>query len=627
MFQLISRLKAVPVGRPVSFKISYVHEEQHLAKGASIRIGYNFNDGAGKCQTENPQEANYLTVKTTANVKLEVVSAGRRRSITFYPGTGMCDLLIFEINIISGTLNPGDTIDIFLGTQDCSKGGFIIGKCCDSPFELFYHIDPGGCYPLQGHHPNAPYLEYMTADGSKYPQWKSCGIKVPLIAGEPVWADISLPSTIVPCEDIQVRVAVYDSFFNHLRHYQNEIELLSSDNVAVRFRSRSFSTGSTGYALLPIIFERPLPPTNLRFHIPGLGIFHTNPVQVSNVRSDKIFWGDMHGHSCLSDGGCRNADDFFSYARNIRGLDFAALTDHTFGLAVKGHWSKLLKAVEKHSVDRKFLAILGYEIMTNGFGHRNVYFPGVEGNLLMADYQPGCGGSFRGEKIQAYQQILDSEVLKTPTIEETIAALNGKDLLWTAHHCGKIVQEECPLLLLYEVCSEWGLSDDVLRMNLSTMKLKEVFAQGLSPGLTGGSDDHRAKAGFLGKAITDGPVRYPSGLTAVICPSLERASLYNALKKKLCYTTTGGRILLNIHVNRMGKQLRVNLDITGTNLLDRGWVFKNGNEVYHTYFDTGNAGKLHWEDKMFIEKDTCYIRLSQMNGEMAWLNPVPFANS
>ena len=130
----------------------------------------------------------------------------------------------------------------------------------------------------------------------------------------------------------------------------------------------------------------------------------------------------------------------------------------------------------------------------------------------------------------------------------------------------------------------------------------------------------------MGKSIIAGPVRYPSGLTAVISPSLDSMSIYQALKKKLCYATTGDRILLDIHVNRNGTQLYVDLDVTGTALLDRGWVFKNGNEVHHIYFNTGNTGKLYWKDEAFSQKDTCYIRISQMNGQMAWINPLPFAD-
>ena len=130
----------------------------------------------------------------------------------------------------------------------------------------------------------------------------------------------------------------------------------------------------------------------------------------------------------------------------------------------------------------------------------------------------------------------------------------------------------------------------------------------------------------MGKNICGGPLQYPSGLTAVICPSLDRVSIYQALKKKHCYATTGARILLDIDVDCHDTYLKVDLDIAGTNLLDQCWVFKNGIEVHQTYLDSEKIGRLDWTDNEFTEKDTCYIRIRQMDGQMAWINPVPFAS-
>src|SRR3989339_2261472 len=43
-----------------------------------------------------------------------------------------------------------------------------------------------------------------------------------------------------------------------------------------------------------------------------------------------IYWGDVHGHSSLSDGK-GSPDDYFTHARDVARLDFAILTDHDFG--------------------------------------------------------------------------------------------------------------------------------------------------------------------------------------------------------------------------------------------------------------------------------------------------------
>jgi len=628
MFELISPAGCVPAGRRVRLRLRYTHQGPSLEKGASVRLGYDLQDGAGKVQTTNPRGADYLRIETSADAALQIGLVGSVRSITLFPGTGMCHLYVFEINVLSGTVNAGDGIDIVLGSQD-ERNGFLLGKCCDSPWELFYHVDPSGKYPLGSHHPAASrYREFITPDGKAFPKWESTGVTVALRPGRARYVDLSLPSVVRAGQETQLRVVVYDRFYNHLKNFQGELEPLGPNVPGMKMAGRNFFTGPHGYALVRSVFEEPLPPVAPKFHVPGVGIFKTNPARATPQQANGIFWGDLHGHSSLSDGGRRGADEFFRYARDIRGLDFAALADHSFGLAVKGHWPKLLEAVGEWSQNDRFVALLGYEIMlTSPLGHRNVYFPETRGTLLMADYQAGCGGSFPGERLEAYRKIWDPNIRKTPTIGEEIAALENGEFLWTAHHCGDIADVERRHLALYEACSEWGVSEECYRRNNSTTRLQEVFSRGFSPGLIGASDDHRAKAGFMGKAIAQGaPTPYPSGLTAVVCPSLTRRDIYNALKNKRCYATTGARIAIEVHAARDNGKLNVNLRIAGADTLDRAWVFKNGDLVRQVFLDGDNIAELAWEDPAFAPADNCYIRVSQLDGQVAWINPVPFAD-
>lgn len=626
MFRLMSKQKELVAGQPVSLKIRYIHKGKSLKPGAALRIGYNVNDGAGIAQIENPHDWNYLLVQTPSNAKLKTGEPRRRRSITFFPGTGVGDLCIFEIRVVSGLLQPGDIIDIFLGVNNTCEGGFIPGKCCASPLELFYHIDPDNRYPLKTHHPGVPtYQEYMTRDGSKFPDWKSCGIRVKLVPAAPALADISLPGIIQRGQECFTRITLYDNFYNAIPEFNGNLHLLSKNISGINSGINSISTGNDGSALIPLRFDFELPVTYLSFEIENLGKYSSNPFKVLQKPGQYIFWGDLHGHSNLSDGGRRGADYFFNYARNVRGLDFAALADHSFGLAVKGHWKKLKKAIKEHSEDERFIPVPGYEIMTNGQGHRNIYFPDLKDNLLLADYQPGAGGTFVGENIPAYRQIWDSAVPKAPEISDIMEKLKDQEFLWTAHHCGKLTEEDKKHLVLYEACSEWGISAECFKRNFSTKLLQDVFASGFSPGLMGGSDDHTARAGFKGLQIYQGgSVRYPSGLTGVFSPSLTLNSIYNNLSRKQCYATTGIRFLVEPRVKRRNTKIEIDLHIAGKNLLDRAWVFKNGKPVCNKNFEKGKTEHFFWEDTSFAEKDTCFIQISQADGEIAWINPLPF---
>ena len=626
MFTLISGQSQALVGRPIRLVIRYTHEGPALEAGAAVRVGYEHQDGPGTLQSANPGEPDFFEARTDGGARLTCKGEGRVRSITLFPGTGMSDLIVAEVRIESGRLNAGGTIDLFLGGEPVDRAGFVPGKCVDTPFRMFYHADPDNRFAIKRLHPQAPkFRQYITADGASFPDWRPCGFELPLAPDEPDRVDLVVPSVVRVGEEAELRVVVYDRFCNHLTDYDDTIELDDTNPRGISFTGGRFRTGGDGYAVLPVRFTEGMRPTSLRFRLSSRGLCLTNPVRVTADDGARVFWGDLHGHSGLSDGGSRDADFFFTYARRIRGLDFAALADHVFGVAVRGHWDALRRAVADHNAIGRFAAILGYEIMTDGFGHRNIYFPDDRGRLVMADYQRGCGGSFVGEDIPAYRGIWDPEVPKTPTPAETVDALAGQELLWTAHHFGGRFEGEDELLRLFEVCSEWGVSDDVAERNNSNLRVREVFARRMSPGLTGGSDDHRAKAGFMGRAILRGPTTYPSGLTAVLCDQLDRRSVYDALKAKRCYATTGARILLDPHVGRHGTVLDVSVDVAGTEVLDRAAVFKNGEEVWQQFLGTGRCATLRWRDDAFGDEDTCYIRVRQMDGEMAWINPVPWA--
>jgi hypothetical protein len=624
MFKLMSVPNDITAGEKSSFVIKYIHEGVILEKGAMLRIAYREKDGAGKLQTKDRDAPNYLCLHTEAGAKLTVDDSTirRYRSITHFLGTGMSDLLVFSIEIKEGSLLPKDIIDI-------SLNNFIVGNFADSPLEFFFHLDPANDFSPKLLHPNAPrYKQFISADGSSYPDWKSTGIKLALKPGKAACADLSLSTYVSSGIETMMRVVIYDKFGNHLSNYKDKIELLNSDGI--KFNPAAFDTGDKAYASVPLIFEKEGIFAGLKFKIKNLGTFIANPVKVENNPARKLFWGEMHGHSSLSDGDCRGADFFFEYARNIRGLDFAALADHAFGLTVKGHWDKLKQAIADYNVPGEFITILGYEIMNSrdrkpsGLGHRNLYFPDNRGLLVMADYQPGSGGSFVGENIEAYKGIWDQKVPRAATIEDFFEKMQGVEFLWTAHHCGNVDDVEKDRLDLYEACSEWGRSDDVQDKNNSTMTVQDIFKAGNNPGLFGNSDDHSAKAGAKKTATPDSCIRYPSGLSAVFSTALDRESVYKSLKQKQCYATTGARILIIPEASRSESCLKIKLIIAGTDKLDKIEVFKNGELVEEYNAVSGFVTEFSLEDTAFFPEDNCYIRVFQHDGEIAWINPLYF---
>lgn len=622
MLNMLKNPGPVTVGEPMTLTLRYTHEGPPLAGGGVLRIGYSLQDGAGTLQHTDPAAADYVTC-TAANLVIRD-TLRRYRSITHFPGTGQSDLFVVSLAVTGDTVQAGDTIDLVLHA-------FTPGKFADSPLRFYFHVDPDDRWAPKALHPNAPrYLQFIDAEGATYPDWRAAADSLTLVPRPAHHAELTLPSIARPGATAAMRLVVYDAFGNHLPEVAGEIAMAPADGV--HFASRSFSTGAAAHALLPVGFVTEGLREPLTFDLDGLGQATTNPVLVANGGQSPVFWGELHGHSNLSDGGCRGADFFFHYARNIRGLDFAALADHAFGLAVRGHWQALLDAVARHHEDGSFAAILGYEIMTtydrqpSGLGHRNLYFPGSDGKLILGDYQPGSGGTFPGEALRAYDDIWDRDLPRAPTAADFLAAMGDREFLWTAHHCGAIGSEEADVLALYEACSEWGRSEDGDARNASTTTVQDIFRDGrVNPGLFANSDDHSAKAGAR-KTASQGVIRHPSGLTAVCSRRHRRQDIYAALRQGHCYGTTGARMLVIPEVTRDRNRLAVKLRVAGTAAVDTVAVFVNGDEAERVRCGEQCRATFAWQAS-FGEADNCFIRITQIDGETAWINPTHFATA
>ncbi len=106
-------------------------------------------------------------------------------------------------------------------------------------------------------------------------------------------------------------------------------------------------------------------------------VYWSNPVRVANASSlERLFWGDPHTHSALSDGS-GTADEVFSYARRVACLDFHALTDHAELLAfVPFGLDTVEQAANKWYEPGTFVTFPGIEWTCVEEGHQTLVFSG-----------------------------------------------------------------------------------------------------------------------------------------------------------------------------------------------------------------------------------------------------------
>ena len=638
------KAKVLRVGDYATIVLTY-RAGKELGKGTFIRIATLMKTGGGGFQNTDPAKDDFFSITSPKGCEIAVLPLRHRyRSITHFEAFDNSDMLIVQLLVKNGFMKRGDKLELVMGDTRGGSKGMRIAKMAGIPLQFFYHIDRQGKFRDRLVNKKAKnYVEILDKKLESFPNWKKIKPQLRFRPCEAALLDVSIPTCASPGKTIQVKIVAYDKYYNVVPGYSANLDLIDENNIITsKKRSVRIRTDKEGCFVFSTKLTRKDTHGMIAVRAPRLGLFRSNPIIIRTkgpaVRNrdivaldgQKIFWGELHGHSTLSDGACRDENDFFEYGRHTRGLDFAALADHSFGLAVKGHWPRLINAVKKHNKDGKFVAILaceimfGYEGVSRHSGHRNIYFPGDDALIMMADYQRGSGGSFRGENIPAYKKIWDGNVEKVDSIKTAREKLaNAGPFLWTMHHSAGFHRFDRGVLRLFEVCSEWGISDDHPWNNTSNLRVSDLFKAGANPGLTGGSDDHSARAGFIGKLIRTGPIRYPSGLTAVLARKLTRAEIYKNLYRRRCYATTGARIAISIK-SSLRKGFATKMTVWGTDAIDRIQVFKRG-VMIHQELRCLTCETFEWKDASYRPGDNYYMRIFQIDGQIAWINPMHFA--
>jgi hypothetical protein len=259
----------------------------------------------------------------------------------------------------------------------------------------------------------------------------------------------------------------------------------------------------------------------------------SNPIDVSATPATPLFWGDLHAQSIIGCG-ARSIDAYYGHARDFAASDFASHQANCF-LVSQAEWDETQASTRRHHAQGRFVTFLGVEWSGASpvGGDHNLYFPGDAAPLHR------CSHEFVTDKADA-----DTDLRH---IEDVYRHYRGSDTLVAVHVGGRtadLAWHEPTLDRLLEVhsthaTSEWFLFDALRR--------------GYRMGVIAGSDGVDGRPGNSHPGhLSVRNVR--GGLTAIAAPVLTRDALWQALKDRHCYATTGERILLEFRAGsaRMG---------------------------------------------------------------------------
>jgi hypothetical protein len=343
----------------------------------------------------------------------------------------------------------------------------------------------------------------------------------------------------------------------------------------------------------------------------------------------RVFWGELHGHTNLSDG-TPSVDEYFDIARREAKLDFCALTDHDHGGVGKPElwgdkWRLIQQKVQEYNEDNRFITILAYE--------RDSY-PWY--NNLVLYYRNPMGEIARGE--------IAGEIT-----EDELRGLLKRDDLLVVPHTTSFLDSGCdfqsiPLDLmspLIEVYSRWGTSEYFGNPNPCRIQTRggfwrDALNKGARMGCIAGSDDHHGYPGLrLPKEMSHPNLKYKDqGLAAVLATELTRDAVFGALKARRCYATSGARISIDLRINgkAMGSEMKLKTGqkrviyfrVTGEDNLETVTLIKNGKDfiVFSINGQSINFQYVFFDHDVEQDTDYYYLRVEQVDGRNAWTSPI-----
>jgi len=584
----IAPKRPVIAGSANSWVITYIARRGGIPAGGGVMLQIPPWWGWSPPQNRDPNMPGYTTAHTEAQgVSIELAT---------FPG-----LYNVVAKVTSGRLKDGQNINFVYGASGGTGSG--PGKAKAGPYA----------------EENAVFLIKTDGDGDGTFEPIAQSPRIAVIGGPAENLMVIAPSMAVVGEPFRVVVAALDAYGNRSSFYRSnlivrtqgagagapgETTITPDDQGTV-----SFSAMATEEGVLQFEAEE----------AGGGATAVSNPVRiVEQAPRYSLYWGDFHGHTQYSNG-AGDPNDFYRYAYEVARLDVAAVTDNDhWGLTPLDEnpeiWEVIKRSAKESYRPGEFVTLLGYEFTSWRQGHYHVIYSTDDGPL--------AGASNSGED----------------DLKGLWAALGGMNAITIPHHVagGPAATDwnffESPFEPVMEIVSRFGVSErqgapGEISSPVPGHFAVDALAKGYRLGFVGGGDSSNGHPGVRDYRAETG------GLTGIWARELTRESIFEAIKARRTYATTGARIYLEFRVNGvfMGENLRlanpeadrvIEARIIGAAPVALIELMKNGRLLAARRPMTSACDLSFIEYGTAKQGDYYYLRIRQTNGESAWSSPI-----
>ncbi len=483
-----------------TFTLTYTVGRYGIDDTGSIRIVFRFMSDVGDLQTTRPADYNYVSATASTGARLSLVYGKTAHQRPWFKA--------LTVRLHGGYLREGDTITVVYGDTSRGSPGLRLPTLADAGFEFKVLADVcavGHYYPL----PESPHIAIV-------PDTPHC------------WKAV-IPTLRKPGDVFRLGIKAEDLWGNPTPLANARLKIESNLPVNNLPGEIDYPTGEKSIVIdnLSVAEEGTL---YIKVLVDNNNTATAGPLivrQTDDSGYSSSFWGDLHGQSGESIG-ITTARQYFDFARNKSFLDVTSHQANDFQVN-NAFWHYLNELVTEYHEDNRFVVFPGYEWSGNTAvgGDRNVFFMS-EGRQIRRS----------SHALLPDRSDIDTDA---PTATELFEALQNEDCIVYAHVGGRyadMTQAHDPKLeTAMEIHSAWGTFEWLLT---------DGFAMGHRCGVVCNSDGHKGRPG----ASYPGTAQFGAygGLTCFLTDDLSRQGIFDCLRRRHHYGTTGCRLHMDVDV-------------------------------------------------------------------------------
>ena len=529
----------VTAGQTGTWRVTYHAGRYGVDDGGVIKIAWRDVSDWSKPQFDDPAAPNFASVVTDGAATLKA-QFDRQRYIRPWR-------LCVTIDVFDESLLEGDTVTLTLGD---TSGGGAPGRAqtyCQDAFEFRVAVDWCGTWV------------YTEVESPVFP----------VLSGAPERLVVVGPSATTPGADTWVGIKAEDLWGNPCRQYGGAVTI---DGGGLKGLPPSYTFTAADRGVHRFTGVRAATEGIYRVSIADAAHdlrAEGNPLRCAAADGAwRPFWGDLHGQS-EETVGTNPVSSYFTFARDSALVDFAGHQGNDFQIT-EAVWDEIKAQANGHDEAGRFVAFVGYEWSGNTpvGGDHNVYYLDDDGPLHRSSHV-----------LIPDKSDIDTDCLHVTDLYES---LRGQRAMLVPHVGGRYANldwHDPELEPVLEVYSEWGEFE---------WFLKWALEQGYRVGFTAGSDDHKGRPGAAWSG--SGSFGVYGGLTCVYADDLSRLGVWEALRARRCYGTSGARILIDVRADGQpmgsafdaGAAPAIDIEVAGTAAIERIDLFR-GSEIVRTW--------------------------------------------